>query len=166
MITIILYPRLNLDLGFGLPHFGLMHLVATNLILWIKTVIKESILEYHEAIHELDEENNVNPHAEDQHANSSCLSTPNEEYDYIFAVVRESSPILFAFIIEFALIGATVFYNMWHHVAPYTKVGPKLIENPHAKPNIRAVMTKTDWSHSAFGAGAGLVIFLFTTTES
>ena len=49
MITIIMYPRLNICLGNGLPHFGLMHLLATNIIIWMRTVIKESIHEYHVA---------------------------------------------------------------------------------------------------------------------
>ena len=44
-----MYPRLNISLGNGLPHFGLMHVVATNLIIWMRTVIKESIHEYHVA---------------------------------------------------------------------------------------------------------------------
>ena len=154
MITIIMYPRLNLDLGFGLPHFGLMHLVATNLLLWIKTVIKESFLEIQEAEEKAHEELRVQRHAEDQRTESSCLS--KEEDNFIFAVVRESSPILFAFIIEFALIGATVFYNMWHHVQPYNKEGLKHSEKPLEKPHIREVLTKTDWSQSSFGAGSGL----------
>ena len=49
MVTIILYPRLNIHLGCGLPHLGLMHLLATNLIVWMRTVIKESVHEYHQA---------------------------------------------------------------------------------------------------------------------
>jgi len=161
MLTIILYPRLNLDLGFGIPHFGLMHLVATNLIIWIKTVIKESILEFHEAeekAHEEDEDHSLHLNVNTSH--SSCTPLPSEEDDYMFAIVRGSSPILFAFIIEFVLIGATVFYNMWHHVGPYSSADSKYSEKLPEKPNIRAVISKTDWSYSAYGAGCGLFIVL------
>ena len=35
----------DLPLGHGLPHLGLMHLVATNLTIWLRTVIKETLHE-------------------------------------------------------------------------------------------------------------------------
>eukprot|EP00092_Neocalanus_flemingeri_P015108 GFUD01016321.1.p1 GENE.GFUD01016321.1~~GFUD01016321.1.p1 ORF type:complete len:518 (+),score=114.00 GFUD01016321.1:44-1597(+) len=160
MMTIIVYPRLNLDLGYGVPHFGLMHLVATNLIIWIKTVIKESILEFNEAEEKNHEDDQVLDPSEHLNTNSSCTVTHIEEDDYMFAIVRGSSPILFAFIIEFALIGATVFYNMWLHVQPYSQANSKCSEKLPEKPNIKAVLSKTDWSHSSYGASTGLVIVL------
>ena len=160
MITIIWYPRLNLDQGNGIPHFGLMHLVATNMIIWINTVIKESIMEFEEA-EEKDGEDATGFLSEPlyQHlinnTEDSCSPLSNSE-DYMYSIVRGSSPILFAFIIEFVLIGATVFYNMWHHVKPYN------IENTtnlkHENPHIREVLLKTDWSHSLHGSKAGLVV--------
>ena len=48
-VTIIMYPRLNIQLANGIPHLGLMHVVATNLILWMRTVIRESFHAFHEA---------------------------------------------------------------------------------------------------------------------
>ena len=47
MVTIIFLPRLNLYVGWGGPHFGLMHLVATNVIAWIWHVLKVQLLIYH-----------------------------------------------------------------------------------------------------------------------
>ena len=163
MSAIILYPRQNLDQGYGIPHFGLMHLVATNLIIWVRTVIKESILEFHEAIEREDEEDEDHGHVDHSHhhvnaTEDSCTPVPVED-DIMHSVVRASSPILFAFIIEFALIGATVFYNMWHHVKPYKMRNTKR-EDKFEKPNIKAVIRKTDWSHSLVGAATGLVIVL------
>jgi len=164
MTVIILYPRQNLDQGFGIPHFGLMHLVATNLIIWVRTVIKESLLEFHEA---KEKENEDEVHGEEDHpqlhlnaTEHSCTPVPEEE-DFMHSIVKGSSPILFAFIIEFALIGATVFYNMWHYVKPYDTEHAKIVKEKPEKPNIKAVMKKTDWSHSLVGAGTGLVIALF-----
>lgn len=165
MLTIILYPRLNLDQGFGIPHFGLMHIVSTNLILWIKTVIKESILEFHEAIEKEDEEGEA--HGSDHghlNATESSCKLVAEEDDFMYSIVRGSSPILFAFIIEFALIGATVFYNMWNHVKPYNIVGTKHLEKLPEKPNFKAVIAKTDWSHSIYGVGIGFVLVLLNIT--
>ena len=37
------YPRMKISLVGGLSHLGLMHLVATNLVLWMRTVIRESV---------------------------------------------------------------------------------------------------------------------------
>jgi len=163
MTAIILYPRQNLNQGYGIPHFGLMHLVATNLIIWVRTVIKESILEFHEAIEREEEEDKDQGPADQPHhhvnaTEQSCIPVAVED-DIIHSVVRASSPILFAFIIEFALIGATVFYNMWHHVKHYNIKNTNREERLE-KPNIKAVMLKTDWSHSLVGAGTGLVIVL------
>ena len=47
MVTVIFLPRLNLYVGWGGPHFGLMHLVATNVIAWIWHVLKVSQLIFH-----------------------------------------------------------------------------------------------------------------------
>ena len=44
-----MYPRLNINLGNGAAHLGLMHIVATNLVIWMRTVIKESFHSYNEA---------------------------------------------------------------------------------------------------------------------
>ena len=48
-VAIIMYPRLNINLGNGVAHLGLMHIVATNLVIWMRTVIKESFHSYNEA---------------------------------------------------------------------------------------------------------------------
>ena len=35
---------MNLRYGRGLPHLGLMHLVATNLVIWVRTVIRSALI--------------------------------------------------------------------------------------------------------------------------
>jgi len=115
-----LYPRLNLDQGYGIPHFGLMHIVSTNLILWIRTVVRESIMEFHEANekakeHDSESHLSIEPiHAEKHlsrmHYEQSCQPLA-EHNSHMYRILRASSPILFAFIIEFSLIGATVFFQ-------------------------------------------------------
>ena len=35
--------------------------------------------------------------------------------------VLQSSPFLFCFIVEFSLVGSTVFYNTWHNVHTLTR---------------------------------------------
>ena len=90
-------------------------------------------------------------------------------------VVTQSSPFLFCFIVEFSLVGSTVFYNTWRNVHtltrsaqtcnPYNPVsrykhlvipcraevaacaGPLPRQRPR-RPNLRGALAKTNWSHS------------------
>lgn len=165
MVVIVLYPRLNLVPGWlGLHKFGLMHLVATNVIIWIRTVIKESILEFNEAKeeHSKDLEETVNTDNEFEVVESGEEVNPCSN-DIMFEIIRQATPILFAFIIEFVLIGATVFYNMWHHVEPDSRADKRL--GGPRRPNVKAVLTNTDWSNSLVGAVAGMVIFLLNVVS-
>ena len=141
--TIVTFPRLNLDPGLGVPHFGLMHLVATNVVLWIRTVIKESMMEFEELEEEegLKEENIIETSSEEQ---GVC-----DQNHFVSELLRASTPILFAFIIEFALIGATVFYNMWHHVLPHEQADTAYDQLSY-KPNIiEFILKKTLLSFSS-----------------
>lgn len=54
----------------------------------------------------------------------------SEHFTAIYSYLRASTPILFAFIIEFTLIGATVFYNMWTHVESFKKADKSLDNVP------------------------------------
>ena len=42
-------------------------------------------------------------------------------------VVTQSSPFLFCFIVEFSLVGSTVFYNTWRNVHTLTRSGKTCI---------------------------------------
>lgn len=146
------YPRLNLDPGLGVPHFGLMHLVATNCVIWIRTVIKESLIEFEE----LEKEERLN----EGEMESTEEFGPCEENTFLSDLLRASTPILFAFIIEFALIGATVFYNMWHHVQPHEQADTAFDQLSY-KPNIKEfILKKTDWKNTFYGGIAGIFILL------
>ena len=46
MVTVIFLPRLNLATGWGMPHLGLMHLVATDIVLWIRIVLQVPVQVY------------------------------------------------------------------------------------------------------------------------
>ena len=163
VIIITFYPRLNLTTQSGVSHFGLMNLVATNVIIWIKTVIKESLLEFREL---KAEENSDNHHYHHDHIHivkreaEDDICDDSEHFDLIFKILRASTPILFAFIIEFVLIGATVFLNMWANISDSHNGDADFDVNPRF-PNPRALIKKTDWSYSSFGAVAGLIIFCF-----
>ena len=46
------YPRLNVSCHRLLNRFGMLHLVALNIIMWIRTLVRESIHEILESIKE------------------------------------------------------------------------------------------------------------------
>jgi len=212
MVAIILYPRLNISLGNGLPHFGLMHLLATNIIIWMRTVIKESIHEYHVAegkveyqhqdVDEGSYENVIahsihedvhgsphdNPHEDDIHhfihkrysehyhgshshlehfSPESCMEMYHDD-DFVSDVLKASSPFLYAFIIEFSLVGGTVFYNTWNNVHQSTMDDEEEDKTPKSvvkKPNLCATLAKTNWSNSSLGTFLGSCILFLTILD-
>ena len=207
MITIILYPRLNICLGNGLPHLGLMHLLATNLIIWMRTVIKESIHEFHvaeeklenhhqdindgsfdnviaqsihddingdaradsfmHAIHKRYSEHHHTDHAHIEHFTpESCMEMYHDD-DFVSDVLKASSPFLFAFIIEFSLVGSTVFYNMWNnvHLIKPDDESEKVPTIAVQRPNLCATLAKTNWSNSTLGTLCGSSILLLTIMD-
>ena len=98
-----------------------MHVVATNVIIWFRTLIKESLDEIEE--YEVEE----GAHS----ANGTCdfllLRMQTIERRKTFCekftsdllsddVLSTSSPYLYPFIIEFALIGASVLLIMSNHI--------------------------------------------------
>ena len=135
------------------------------MVIWAKTVIKESLMEFSELSEEAGEEE---PHPaparlihivkRETEPEETC--DDSDHFELIFGVLRAVTPILFAFIIEFALIGATVFYNMWTHIEPHHRADTTYDKLPR-RPNARKLIQKTDWSYSSYGAIAGLIMLIF-----
>ena len=152
-VTIIMYPRLNIQLANGIPHLGLMHVVATNLIIWMRTVIRESFHAFHEAtelklnsplinVNLTSHYGNDNSSSEEdimelgirtrrsadadghadhgfdliEHFDMEHCANKYHDDDFVEDILQQSSPFLFCFIIEFSLVGCTVFYNTWNNV--------------------------------------------------
>ena len=109
MVAVILCSRIKIDEGWGVPHFGCMHLVAANLVTWVLSVYKESEHVMHLAediktcvkFGERSSDNGTSHHDDDHHRrrraadeNSGCapLSATFEEIFYPFQI-------------EFVLIG-------------------------------------------------------------
>ena len=126
-------------LAGGLPHLGLMHLVATNLVLWMRTVIRESIHEFHvrllPAFHilENDEGDHHGPHGvETDHSlnikmyNNQielCMKMYSDD-DFVTSILKSSSPFLYAFIVEFSLVAVTFFFSTWSTVGCISRSCP------------------------------------------
>ena len=153
-VTVVMFPRLNIVQFPALAKFGLLHLVTNNVIIWIFAIVQESIHEIHEAVEHEEEashhENVVSEHHEE------CKK---EEHfnNFLGDTLKTVSPILFPFLIEFVLIGATIFYEMWHHVGPYP--GPdKLADSRIHKPHPRTYISKINTKHSLLGFFLGIFV--------
>ena len=202
-VTIIMYPRLNIQLANGIPHLGLMHVVATNLIIWMRTVIRESFHAFHEAtelkLHsplinftKYDDNSSVEDiqelgirerrsadaggHSEHgfdliEHFDMEHCANKYHDDDFVEDILQQSSPFLFCFIIEFSLVGCTVFYNTWHNVHTRREAEAEAAERRAAsrpvvrKPNLCATLAKTNWSHSTMGTVSGCFVLLLTLLD-
>uniref|UniRef100_A0A1Y1MQN5 Otopetrin n=1 Tax=Photinus pyralis TaxID=7054 RepID=A0A1Y1MQN5_PHOPY len=146
MYFIFMNSRLNIHRFKVIARFGLMHVVATNICVWIRTVVIEYLKEitiYHKnmnatAVQEgilavVDDAANVinGSNAVDVGFMQALVSyfnvtnsTENATVDPLSCgrvnimgtIVQESAPYLFPFIIEYSLIGAAVIYVMWKHI--------------------------------------------------
>jgi hypothetical protein len=124
MTAVILCSRIKIDQGWGAPHFGCMHLVATNIVTWVMTVYKESEHVQHLAdviktcvpIHEeygtsdngTSDAHNGRHHLTKRAAGGGSGCTP---------LSLEFQEIFYPFQIEFVLIGAIAFVSTWRAIA-------------------------------------------------
>ncbi|XP_076368324.1 proton channel OtopLc-like isoform X2 [Tachypleus tridentatus] len=117
MYFIFVNARINIHKFKMIARFGLMHMVATNLCIWIRTLGKETL---HEVARNLLKrghggllEEFMMPFRE---LNNSNISNPCQKEDILGNIVASSSPFLYPFIVEYSLIGAAVLYVMWKNV--------------------------------------------------
>ncbi|XP_046458899.1 proton channel OtopLc-like isoform X2 [Daphnia pulex] len=120
----------------AIAYFGLMHIVATNLCVWLNVIIEET---KHEIIHHFSHQG-----TEDHHGNQNSSSTtiPNSDVvpehgsvvvesnallsslvdeckrsEMMGNVVQDASQFLFPCAIEYSLICAAILYVMWKNVS-------------------------------------------------
>ena len=104
-----------------------MHVVATNIIIWIRTLIKESLEEIEvyevEATKYGTPEQNIDPEKCDYLLARMLKMEERKEicnrHSHNFLpddILSKSSPYLYPFIIEYSLIGASVAYVMSSHI--------------------------------------------------
>lgn len=166
---IVLYPRLNLlTLPNTVDRFGTAHLLATNIIAWIRSLLIESFLEIYEDAEEEKEQSLTR--GIEQRANFSIRvakfveqqqDCKDKESSFLpLKALLKSSAYLFPFLIEFVIIGATVAFLMWKHVGkrPAANSSPAAATAPLRYPHPKRYWQSMDWSHSRKGGIAGLAI--------
>ena len=162
--VVVMLPRLNIHLATGLPHLGLMHLVATNLLIWLRALLKESLHEM-EALHLT--AGGTREHHDHHDQPRLDMEHCREQYhadDYVTNVLTASSPFLYAFIIEFSLVGGTFFYNTWNSIHTKQDVLPDQTKK-YKKTNLCATIAKINWAQSTTGTMAGVFVLLLTLVD-
>lgn len=184
MVVVTRYPRLNIRMEFGLSHLGLKHVIATNAVIWIRTILKESIMEFSEVdeeqdkavvaveaaeFHEFEMEHNsssllkeLGDFVRTLQTEDSCYEALEEQGNMSHLIIKKSAPVLFPFLIEFVLIGWTMFINMWNSVRHPVHPEDSLTEY---KPNITNYLANLDVSHSLRGFLLGCVILLLNVVS-
>ena len=109
LAAIILSPRIQIDSHWGGAHLGLMHLLATNLIVWMWAVEIESLHILHYA-KESEDQTRFKPLVQpDSHGPRRKRAASTGECGLWVAkpgeLTKDLEPIFFPFLIEFALIG-------------------------------------------------------------
>lgn len=113
MYFIFTYSRLMINKFKLLARLGIMHLVATNICTWIRTLGKETIQELQFLV-----TNNTKPPVssmDDMVASSSKVieDSCGRKDSMMVRLLTNASPYLYPFIVEYSLIGAAFLYIMW-----------------------------------------------------
>ena len=98
-------------------RFGCMHLLATNLNMWLHVVVKESISEINHAEHEQEQHGQANLtifQYSDEDGPPACDGSDSEILGY--QKISQINVYLYPFAIEFTLIGAIFFYTMYKKI--------------------------------------------------
>ncbi|XP_028166438.1 proton channel OtopLc-like isoform X10 [Ostrinia furnacalis] len=138
MYFIFMNSRLNIHRFKVIARFGLMHVVATNICVWIRTLVLESLKEitdYHvknplgvpgegvlgtnNSTEIFESFDNLNPAALIANIDNTTVCGRDP---IMGTIVSDSAPYLYPFIIEYSLIGAAVIYVMWKHIGRYPSV--------------------------------------------
>ncbi|KAM8924816.1 proton channel OTOP2-like [Pelodytes ibericus] len=100
-----------------LNRFGLMHTLATNILMWMSVVLDESMKQLEE-IYDIQKDNLKAPQSKAIHTNSCICDT---DLCHIFS---EGAAYLHPFNIEFSLFSSTMLYVIWKNTGkiPYSAI--------------------------------------------
>ena len=140
-------------------RLGLMHMIATNLCIWIKVVILET---KHEIF--------VSYHGENPTLNTTVMHATDYVKcgsDIMQNVLEDSSPFLFPCTIEFSLICAAILFIMWKNVGRehihYKETRQRLLKSSEdSMIEKRSQHYSVDCSHANTGMFCGILILVIT----
>lgn len=116
MYFIFLNQKMNVYRRKLITRFGLMHMIATNICIWLHVLILET---YHEITEITKKAHEEGHHKDDHHHNDphdALLADCETEYNVMGQLLAGSGPFLFPCTIEYSLICAAILYMMWKNV--------------------------------------------------
>uniref|UniRef100_T1IC16 Uncharacterized protein n=1 Tax=Rhodnius prolixus TaxID=13249 RepID=T1IC16_RHOPR len=158
-----------------LARFGLMHMIGTNLSVWLNVLVQET---KHEILTFYNPENNTievraktNPHAAVppsgnilHHRVARGLMGPHHIYEcrrtnIMGSLVQDASPFLFPCTIEYSLICAAILYVMWKNISRIsTPVHPTSLEKMDKVPPFHYKRSPHHYSVDCAQAHKGLFV--------
>nr|XP_033799181.1 proton channel OTOP2-like [Geotrypetes seraphini]XP_033799182.1 proton channel OTOP2-like [Geotrypetes seraphini] len=88
-------------------RFGLMHTLATNILMWMSVVLDESMKQLEE-IYDTHKKESLKPQHSPNSNTSNCVCTTN-----LCHIFHEGADYLYPFNIEFSLFSSTMLYVIW-----------------------------------------------------
>ena len=158
MYFLFVHSRLNINKNQFIAKFGLMHLIATNCCIWIRTLAKESLREMveHEQFHN-PITSDIVERIEGKRINDSTPELKEcRKVEILGDAIQNSAVYLFPFIIEFSIIGVHILHNMWANVGNRSK----LTMSGEASEQTETCRKRLEWSGSDVGLFTGLLVLV------
>ncbi|XP_061188116.1 proton channel OtopLc-like [Saccostrea echinata] len=151
----------------SLAKFGLMHMTATNICEWYRTVVVETLetLTKDVADHQPDQQTAKNTTEGIEYG--LLLTNKSGQVEcmlshLIGSIIKDTSPYLYPFKIEYNLICAGILYVMWRHLAYNSEVNhiPVPLARLDSNGDKRRRRLTVDCSSSSRGLFLGILIFV------
>ncbi|CAG0885044.1 unnamed protein product [Cyprideis torosa] len=183
MYFVFLNSKMMIPKRFYLGQFGLMHMIATNLCVWLHVLVEESKHEFLTLTTEGDYISDVS------HTGGEHLSNTTEEHHVLKdeghlpkdvasdlhdkhslhycdrssvmgRLVQDASPFLFPCVIEYSLICAAILYVMWKNLNPKPpdEAGKNKTKSSHSMIKITSKQSRHVYHMDCEGANRGLFV--------
>ncbi|KAK3100048.1 hypothetical protein FSP39_013917 [Pinctada imbricata] len=142
-----------------LARFGIMHMIATNLCVWLENIVGETMREI-EIITKKDQPLNQTNIVADIKNSTDTYKEPCRTSTLMKGVVEMSSPYLYPCSIEYSLISAGVLYVMWRNIGKRGITQDQVERDIEAKSKAQRI--NVDCSSSSKGLFLGIFVLVAT----
>ncbi|XP_055995970.1 proton channel OtopLc-like isoform X3 [Ostrea edulis] len=146
----------------SLAKFGLMHMTATNICEWYRTVVVETL----ETLTNTVDGHQTLKNSTEDHMYDSTLSTNQTNHTrcmmskLVGNIIKDTSHYLYPFKIEYNLICAGILYVIWRHLAYNSDIKRMPLIRSESVGDKRRRRLTVDCSSSSKGLFLGILIFV------